>query len=242
MRIGLLETGRTSAALTARHGSFPEMFRVLFGPLAPALEYRDYAALDGELPATTRECDAYLITGSQYGINERLAWMAPLQDFARAVCSDDRRLVGICFGHQLLADAFGGSVAEATEGWGVGMQRYGVQASRPWMAPPARSFANIVLHRDQVTEPPPDAELLAGSDFCPFAMLAIGANVLTLQSHPEMTPALTAEVLEQRRPEIGAARSAAALASLRQENDAELVAGWLLRFLDAPEPVTPGKP
>ena len=233
MRIGLLETGRTSAELTARHGSFPAMFRVLFGPLAPALEFRDYAALDGELPATTRECDAYLITGSQYGINERLAWMAPLQDFARAVRADDRRLVGICFGHQLLADAFGGSVAKADEGWGVGMQRYDVRASRPWMAPPARSFANIVLHQDQVTIPPPEAELLAGNDFCPFAMLQIGANVLTLQSHPELTAALTAEVLDLRRREIGEARAQAALASLRHENDAELVAGWLLRFLTA---------
>ncbi|MDP6709686.1 MAG: hypothetical protein QF893_25380, partial [Alphaproteobacteria bacterium] len=137
------------------------------------------------------------------------------------------------FGHQLLADAFGGTVEKAAQGWGVGLHRYEVVAPEAWMAPPVPAFANIVFHQDQVTVPPPGARLLASSAFCPHAMLRIGDNILTLQSHPEMSKAFATELLEGRRDMVGHATAATALESLRQGDDSHLVARWMLRFLDA---------
>jgi GMP synthase-like glutamine amidotransferase len=233
MRIGLLEAGRVPAELRAGHGDLPEMFRALLAGSGPGHHFRDYAAFEGELPASTAECDAYLVTGSPDGVYDRLPWMAALQDFCRAAAGDGRKLVGVCFGHQLLADAFGGTVEKAPEGWGVGIHRYLVQRSPPWMVPARPSFATVAFHQDQITQPPPGAAVLASSEFCRFAMLQIDDNILALQGHPEMSEAFAEDLLEILRQRVGEEETDRAIASLRDGGDAALVAGWIRRFLES---------
>jgi GMP synthase-like glutamine amidotransferase len=222
-----------SPELAARHGSMPGMFRRLLAAVDEGLEFQDYACTDGELPATTEASDAYLVTGSPHGVYDGLPWMTSLQDFCRAADAAGRKVIGVCFGHQLLADAYGGTVEKSAQGWGVGLHRYEVAAREAWMAPPLAAFANIVFHQDQVTVPPPGARLLASSAFCRHAMLQIGDNILTLQSHPELTKAFATELLEGRREMIGHATAETALESLQAGDDSHLVARWMLRFLDA---------
>ena len=231
MRIGIMEAGRIPPDMEARHGGMTDLFRALLSAADASLEFRGFAAYEGELPASTTECDAYLVTGSRHGVYDRLPWMAALGGFARSAREDGCKLVGICFGHQLLADAFGGQVVQAANGWGIGLHRYDVHETRPWMSPAAKSFCNLVHHQDQVEVPPPGAELLAGNEFCPYGLMQLGDNVLMLQSHPEMTPAFAAELIERGAENRDEAVTRTALESLDGAGDSLLVASWIANFL-----------
>ncbi|MEM6988796.1 MAG: GMP synthase, partial [Pseudomonadota bacterium] len=66
MIVGLLETGRPPEHLQSRFEDYPDMMRSMLSPHSGALEYRRYAALDGELPPSVEVCDAWLITGSKF--------------------------------------------------------------------------------------------------------------------------------------------------------------------------------
>jgi len=105
------------------------MFRRLLGE--DAYDYAVYAADEGELPASPKNCDAYLVTGSSAGAYEALPWIGPLKDFLNDA-KGQAALVGICFGHQIMAEAFGGKVIKSPKGWGVGLHRYTVAHPPPW--------------------------------------------------------------------------------------------------------------
>ena len=81
--------------------------------------------------------------------------------------------IGICFGHQLMAQAFGGVVEKSPKGWGVGVHEYEIQAPRDWMRTHADQIACAVSHQDQVTQAPQSAHVFAGSDFAPMGRLNI---------------------------------------------------------------------
>lgn len=231
MRIGLLEAGRSPPELSARFEPYEAMFRRLFDAVDGALDYAAYVVFEGELPASPDACDAYVVTGSPHGVYDRLAWMAATQAFAKSAVAAGRPVVGVCFGHQLLADAYGGTVEKVDRGWAVGIHEHVVHDTAPWMTPPEARFRTIASHQDQVTALPPDSTLLAGSDFCPNGMLQIGARVLTLQNHPEMPEAFAAALIERRRAIIGDEEADRALASLDTENDRHRLAQWLLAFM-----------
>src|SRR5262245_96536 len=113
MRIGILETGRNRNKLAARHGTYPAMFGPLLRAAGPSLTFASYAVLDDEWPASIGECDAWLVTGSRHTAFERLPWMVRLEQLLRDIMASDRPVVGICFGHQILAQALGGKVERA---------------------------------------------------------------------------------------------------------------------------------
>jgi GMP synthase (glutamine-hydrolysing) len=122
MRIGILETGEVNPALRPVHGTYPEMFaRLLDGH---GFEFRTWSVLNGELPRAVDEADGWLITGSRFGAYEDHAWIAPLEGFIREVAAARRPMAGICFGHQIMAQALGGAVARSDKGWGIGRQVY----------------------------------------------------------------------------------------------------------------------
>ena len=226
MEIGLLRTGAPPGGLEARFGSYDAMFGRLLGP-GFALAPYDVAA--GELPAGAGAHPAYLVTGSAAGIYEPLPWIAPLLDFLREA-KGEAKLVGICFGHQAMAEAYGGRVEKSERGWAVGLQDYALVAGRDWMGgPPPPSIAVPVSHQDRVVIAPPDAEILAHSPFSPFGMLAWGDDALSMQFHPEFEPAYSKALIEHRRARLPAPD--AAIASLDGPDDRALVAEWIRSFL-----------
>ncbi len=229
-KIGVLETGRNRPELEQRFGTFTDSFRVFLDPHEEQVEFQAFMACDGELPDTAASCDSYIITGSAASVYEDLPWIAPLERFVRDA-AQTVPVVGICFGHQLIAQAYGGKVQKAEAGWGVGAHYYDVTDQPGWMSPAADRFGLIVSHQDQVVVPPTDAKILASSTFCPFAMMQIGPNVMSMQPHPE-APRNYAEAIYRRREDIlGSDTVADAVESMKQETHEPEARAWIMRFL-----------
>jgi GMP synthase-like glutamine amidotransferase len=227
-RIAILETGAPPPALQAVHGDYPAMFRDLLGD---AFEFESFDVQAGQWP-DAGTFDAAVITGSSAGVYETDAWIADLLDWIRAA-KGRTRLVGVCFGHQAMAQALGGRVEKSQRGWGVGLHRYQVASPEPWMIPAAATVAIPASHQDQVVEAPSDARVILRSDFTPFAGLAWGEDAISIQPHPEFTPAFATELTAGRHDRIDPALVARAMDSLKAADDRGVVGGWIRNFLTA---------
>lgn len=228
MKLGILETGAPPRTLAPRFGDYPAMFRRLLGE--GAYDYTTFKVAEGELPTSPQACDAYLVTGAAAGVYDPLPWIGELKDFLRAA-KGRAPLVGVCFGHQVMAEAFGGRVIKSPKGWGVGLQAYDVRGREPWMdaADPIRVAGS---HQDQVVELPPQAEVLAGSEFSPFGMLAYRDQpAISIQLHPEFEPAYATALIEARRERYAPEVAEQAVRSLQQPNDNARVGDWIRGFL-----------
>jgi GMP synthase-like glutamine amidotransferase len=230
MRIGILETGGPPGSLADRFGDYPEMMRNMLGT---GYAYQTYNVVGQELPSVPEEQDAYIVTGSPAGVYDDRAWISGLIRWLQAA-KGKAKLVGICFGHQAMAEAFGGRVAKSPRGWGIGLHRYRVHEFPSWIDQ-VDSFAIPVSHQDQIVEPPPRSRVLAGSDFNRFGFLAYGDQpAISFQCHPEFEPGFAKELIEARRNLLP--DPDAAIASLDGTDDRARIAGWVRRFLELPPP------
>lgn len=240
MKIGILETGKVPELLSARHGDYPAMFERLLRSAAPGLQFAVYRVTEGQLPERTDECDAWLITGSRHGVYDPLPWIGPLKEFLRKAYAKNVPIVGICFGHQILAEALGGTAEKSDKGWGLGVQKYLIHRKPSWMTGVDGEFSLNALHQDQVTRLPDDAEVVAGSGFCPYAVLAYRGSAISIQPHPEYQPEFFRELIEVRRGKaIPEEDVDAAKKSLDTPIDTALVAQWIVRFLE--KQLAPGR-
>jgi len=229
-RVGLLVVGHVADTSTHIAGDYPELFAALLGPDVELVRYD----LDRDrFPDSVRECDGWLLSPSRCSVYDGHPWITSAEDLLRELLATGTPYVGVCFGHQLLAQALGARVARAAGGWEVGVHDYEVVRTPPWMTPPAASVALIASHEDQVLEVPPGAELLLRAPGCPVAGLTVGERAWTIQPHPEFVPALADDLLGRRVGLIGSEGVAAARATLDRPLDREVVAGWIRTFLAA---------
>ena len=225
MQLAILETGKPPADLAPRFGGYPAMFADLLGA---GFETAIYDVEAGELPAAPDAYDAYLVTGSPAGVYEDHAWIEPLKAFLRAA-KGKAKILGICFGHQIMAEAFGGKVEKSHRGWGVGLQTYEVRHRAPFMNGEDK-VAIAVSHQDQIVVQPPESVVLAASDFSPYGVLAYTDQpALSMQFHPEFDPGFAKALIETRRDRLPDPDGA--LASFDAPDDRQAVAGWIRRFL-----------
>lgn len=231
MKIGIIETGAPPRDLQGQFGRYPAMFADLLG--APGDQFETFAVRSGTFPRHPRSCDAYVITGSPAGAHDGDPWIAQTRDFLQRA-KGEAALVGVCFGHQLMADAFGGKVERAAGGWGIGLHHYHVRERRPWMDE-AGAIAAPASHQDQVVVAPPNATVLAGSDFNPIGMLVYeDQSAISIQLHPEFEPDFAAALIEARRGSLYEEEAAkAAIASLAAPNDNRRIGQWIKGFLAA---------
>ncbi|UWQ00681.1 type 1 glutamine amidotransferase [Aliiroseovarius crassostreae] len=187
MKIGILQAGHSPDEVRDSVGNYGEMFtRLLDGH---GFEFEIFSVVDGEFPPGIDAADGWLITGSKHGAYEDHNWIGPLEELIRDIRAAGQPLVGVCFGHQIIAQALGGKVEKFSGGWSVGRTEY--------------DFGDEVLalnawHQDQVTELPEGAEVIASTDFCANAAVIYGDRILTIQPHPEFTADLIAGLIEHR--------------------------------------------
>lgn len=174
MRIGILQTGQAPDVLRAEMGDYPEMFARLLADRG--LSFRTWHVEGMEFPDDVHDCDGWLITGSRHGTYEDHPFIPRLEDFIRRAYAARVPLVGVCFGHQIIAQALGGKVERFAGGWSVGPQDYDFGGKK---------LTLNAWHRDQVTRRPEGAEVIARSDFCENAALVYGDRAFTVQAHPE---------------------------------------------------------
>lgn len=174
MKIGILMTGHAVPELKATRGDYDQMFAQLLA--ARGFEFETYNVVDEEYPDAPDACDGWLITGSKHGAYEDHPWIPPLEEFIRAVRASGRPMIGVCFGHQIIAQALGGKVIKYPGGWSVGRTEYDIEGE---------TMALNAWHQDQVVEVPEGAQVIGSSDFCANAALLIDDRILTIQPHPE---------------------------------------------------------
>lgn len=241
VRVGLLECDHVAERFRGIGGDYADMFGALFATnLGDAVELVRFDVIGGELPPGPDACDGWLCTGSRHSAYDDLPWIADLQGFVRRVRDTAVPFVGICFGHQVLAQALGGRVERARSGWGAGVHRLRVDRTAPWMVPPADALALPFMHQDQVVAVPPGADVLGRADHCPVAMLRAGERMVGVQAHPEFTAAYADALLVDRVARIGDDEVAAARASLAQPTDQATVARWMAHILGVPASVGGG--
>lgn len=140
---------------------------------------------NGHLPAYPQRSTKYVITGSLANAYESLPWIKKLGEFTLNAASMGCKFVGICFGHQFLAQTFGGTVGANPKGWGVGKRISFLKDPYLRKYFPQGSYVLEYSHHDIVKEIPPNAKILSGSDFCAAESLKIGDFAITFQGHPE---------------------------------------------------------
>jgi GMP synthase-like glutamine amidotransferase len=230
VRVGLLECDHVPPDLRAIGDDYAPMFEAAFTAHASWVHFDRVDVVGGaELPSLG-EHDAYLITGSRHSAYEDLPWMSQLGRFVGGLVDAEVPVVGVCFGHQLLAHHLDGEVKRAEVGWGVGVHEAQVLAPQAWMTPAADRFRLIVSHQDQVVRLPDDATLLATSDHAPVAAFRIGSAV-GFQGHPEFTRAYASALMAARRHRIPGDVIERGEATLSLPTDTPTVTSWLGRFL-----------
>ena len=227
--VGILQCGPTPEELEGAHGDYGDMFRALLGE--HRFDFRRHLVFDGDVPADPVACDAWCLSGSRHGAYEPHAWIPPLEALVRGAYAAAVPVVGICFGHQLVAQALGGRVEKFAGGWSVGRVTYRFAADAGVPGLDGRALDVAAYHQDQVIEPPPGARTIASSDVCRHAALVYGDRALTVQPHPEFDEAFLAGLVATRGRALPAgtlARAEASLGPLERAPVGEALARFLL--------------
>lgn len=212
--------------------SYVSMFTKLFDATGNPLEYRIYRVMDGHLPDDiATDNHLYLITGCNLSAYDDVEWIKRLLQWIMRAHESKAKLVGICFGHQAIAQALGGKVERAAKGWGVGVRESAVEDSSAWKFFPDKKMRLLYNHHDQVTLLPAEAELVARSPFCPIDSFRIGNHILTFQGHPEYIPEYEVHLIKHFAADEPQQVKNNALESIRlMEHQGAAVAAWILEW------------
>lgn len=187
MRIGIMKCGQSPEVIRGALGDYDTMLEQLLA--GRGFDFTSYHVEAMQFPATVHDADGWLLTGSRHGTYEDHPFIPPLEDFVRRAYADHVPMVGICFGHQIIAQALGGKVSKYPGGWSVGAQDYAFGDDR---------LTLNAWHQDQVVARPDGAEIAATSGFCENAALVYDDRAFTIQAHPEFPDAFIEGLIEHR--------------------------------------------
>lgn len=230
-RLAILTTFEGDLPFTARHPDDGAKVAAGLAPHLPGWAFHTWRVSEGEWPTDTAGYAGFLITGSPASVNDASPWIARLEALVRELHAQRRPLVGICFGHQVVAKALGGRVGLSPGGLRVGTAPLPLHSPPPWLQPAPPVLSLYAAHEEQVLGLPPGARVLGGDDFCPVGSLALGEHVWTLQYHPEFSPAFMADLLDALADSLPAEALARGRAQIAQPADGAWVMARIAGFL-----------
>lgn len=235
MKIGILQCDHVLEQFQPTFGDYPEMIATLFAKVSTACRFEVYQVQNLEYPQDINECDAYITTGSRHGVNDDYEWIKRLEAFVCELDQAKKPFVGVCFGHQLIAKALGGTVEKSDKGWGIGVSFNQVVGTKSWMKPYQDNLNLIASHQDQVIRLSKSikVDVLVSSSFCPYYMLSYGEHIISVQGHPEFSKKYSAALMDFRRKIIPSERIQEGEISLQSEVDDQLMARWIVNFIVA---------
>ena len=227
LRICILENGRTPDDLIDEFGSYPKMIDKWLSPYLPQATLTYLSPVRGEKLPAPGDFDGFILTGSKHSTYERSPWMVGLIALLQQLRQKRIPVFGICFGHQIMADAYGGLNAKSSKGWGVGSQQYNYETPEL----PGR-IASFVFHQDQVQKVPPEATRIGGSAHCENGVFAYSFPAISVQYHPEFSAEYIQALAKKFRGDLLSDYvSANALDSIAHlPVDASPVAKWVADF------------
>ena len=231
MKLGILQSGEINPAIADGLPGYQDMYSALFADADPSISVSYVPVRDGIFPTDLDAFDAYVVTGSPRGVYDDDTWITPLHDLLRALYALGKPLIGICFGHQIIANALGGTAVKSPKGWGVGIRTTPVISAADIFPEGAESYDLLYMHQDQVTALPEGAEVLMGDEFCPIAAWRIGHQVLCFQGHPEFTHDVVGAIIDLREDSIGKHRAAEGHHSLERPHDGAAIGRIITNFL-----------
>ena len=232
MKLGILNAKSPEPSVVNWDGTLVDLYIHFFESVNAPFTYVGYQVAQGQFPASPDECDAYIITGSLRGVYDTDDWIAVLSQFIRDSYKAGTKLVGICFGHQILAHALGGRAEKSEKGRNFGLKSFDVTQPKVWMSGKPDHCSLYFAHQDQVVKLPPEAELLGGNTFCPIALYEIDNRVLGIQGHPEFSVGIMQDILLMAEKALEPQMYEASARSLDNgAPDNQLVAQWIVNFI-----------
>lgn len=200
MKLTILQVGETPKPMRDRYERFEPLFENMFMQAGADFTFETIAIVDGAAFPDVEALEGVIITGSAAGVYDHTPWIDPLRQFIRAAYEASTPMLGVCFGHQIMADALGGDVRKSDKGWGIGRHIYRHTAISPLLSDLPAEVAIAASHQDQVITPPAIAEVYLSSEFTPNAGLIYeNGAAISMQPHPEFDRAYTEGLIELRR-------------------------------------------
>jgi len=231
MKIGLLNAYAYNPDVDDFRQEYGAMFQRFFAEhVSSDFSLHLYDVTQRYWPNSMHECDGWIIGASQHSVHDKSSWITKLMEFACACHYNQKPLVGIGFGHQVIAQSLGGDVNKSPKGWGAGVRECTVRQQKPWMTPELTTCALNYSHKDQVDMLPGDATLLAGDSFCLHQMHAIGDHLFAIQGHPEYDQPFMRAWLDENKKGLTQECYEQAQVSLDKPTDSEIIGNWIRQF------------
>ncbi|KAJ3189525.1 hypothetical protein HDU85_003156 [Gaertneriomyces sp. JEL0708] len=228
-------------SVLAEYGDYTKIFNDLFErsisqrTLKPPIEFTltPFNVTNDEYPSDPSEFDAYLITGSKYSAYEPTPWIVHLKQFIKRLHEEtSSRIVGICFGHQIIAEALGGKVVKNERGWEIGWTELRITGSGNTLF--KKDFVNIhQMHQDHVAVVPEGFEIVAETHRCPVQVMKKGTRWLCIQGHPEFVAGIVKHIVTARKASgvFGPETCDEVLSKVDNEVDEPLLGGLVIEWL-----------
>ncbi|KAF2275561.1 class I glutamine amidotransferase-like protein [Westerdykella ornata] len=244
LRIAILECDTPLDGTRAKYGGYGGVFKALLSRAADALEDPDissknafefsiYDVVNKQEYPDLENIDAVLLTGSKHNSFDDHPWILKLMDFVKMVLQQDRvRMIGVCFGHQIIGRASGVKVGRSDDGWEISVLP--VQLTEKGKELFGQDTLNIhQMHRDIVFEYPKEVEKLGASPRCLVQGMYVKGKFITIQGHPEFNDEIVSEILRNRNAQgiFDDVQYKEAMDRVKNPHDGIAVAKGFLRFL-----------
>jgi len=231
MKAAILQCDNVLAKFQPQFSDYPAMIEQMFDGVDLPLSFDTYDCRQGQFPDNINAYDFFLTTGSKASVYDDLPWIQQLVEFVQLLHKQQKKLIGICFGHQIIAMALAGKVEKSEKGWGIGIANNRIIAHPEWMRTEPAEINILVSHQDQICELPENTFVIAESDFCPYFIVQWGNHFLSIQGHPEWSADYSRTLINDRRAIIPADLVSTGLDSLKAEPENGLFTQWIMGFV-----------